>query len=158
MVPSQNAAVRPGSSRPRSWVPQKNGGRKKEKKSLIYMGCTSFGGPIAHLGYFREEFVVRLMDMVAMLSLSRHQCKQRLTSAVEVDTQFFFHPVNRCLAARWVSWPSRITYNRAVERLCRVSFECGARTEHSRSELAVQNTVTQRRRTSDWGQGPVAAD
>jgi putative chromate ion transporter len=28
---------------------------------LVYLrlGCTSFGGPIAHLGYFREEFVVR---------------------------------------------------------------------------------------------------
>jgi chromate transporter len=28
---------------------------------LIYLrlGCTSFGGPIAHLGYFRDEFVVR---------------------------------------------------------------------------------------------------
>lgn len=23
------------------------------------LGCTSFGGPIAHLGYFHEEFVVR---------------------------------------------------------------------------------------------------
>ena len=23
------------------------------------LGLTSFGGPIAHLGYFREEFVVR---------------------------------------------------------------------------------------------------
>ena len=23
------------------------------------LGCTSFGGPVAHLGYFREEFVVR---------------------------------------------------------------------------------------------------
>jgi chromate transporter len=28
---------------------------------LVYLrlGCSSFGGPIAHLGYFREEFVVR---------------------------------------------------------------------------------------------------
>ena len=23
------------------------------------LGCTSFGGPVAHLGYFREEFVHR---------------------------------------------------------------------------------------------------
>jgi len=27
---------------------------------FLRLGCTSFGGPIAHLGYFRDEFVVRL--------------------------------------------------------------------------------------------------
>lgn len=27
--------------------------------TFLRLGCTSFGGPIAHLGYFREEFVVR---------------------------------------------------------------------------------------------------
>jgi len=27
--------------------------------AFLRLGCTSFGGPIAHLGYFREEFVVR---------------------------------------------------------------------------------------------------
>ena len=27
--------------------------------AFLKLGCTSFGGPIAHLGYFREEFVVR---------------------------------------------------------------------------------------------------
>jgi chromate transporter len=27
--------------------------------SFLRLGCTSFGGPIAHLGYFRNEFVVR---------------------------------------------------------------------------------------------------
>ena len=26
---------------------------------FLMLGCTSFGGPIAHLGYFRDEFVVR---------------------------------------------------------------------------------------------------
>lgn len=26
---------------------------------FLRLGCTSFGGPIAHLGYFRDEFVVR---------------------------------------------------------------------------------------------------
>ena len=26
---------------------------------FLRLGLTSFGGPIAHLGYFREEFVVR---------------------------------------------------------------------------------------------------
>ena len=25
----------------------------------LRLGLTSFGGPIAHLGYFREEYVVR---------------------------------------------------------------------------------------------------
>lgn len=27
--------------------------------AFLRLGCTSFGGPIAHLGYFREEFVTR---------------------------------------------------------------------------------------------------
>lgn len=27
--------------------------------AFLRLGCTSFGGPIAHLGYFREEFVAR---------------------------------------------------------------------------------------------------
>jgi chromate transporter len=26
---------------------------------FLRLGCTSFGGPIAHLGYFRSEFVER---------------------------------------------------------------------------------------------------
>jgi len=25
----------------------------------LRLGCTSFGGPIAHLGYFREEYVLK---------------------------------------------------------------------------------------------------
>ena len=28
-------------------------------RAFLKLGCTSFGGPVAHLGYFREEFVVR---------------------------------------------------------------------------------------------------
>src|SRR5215471_5531616 len=27
--------------------------------AFLKLGVTSFGGPVAHLGYFREEFVVR---------------------------------------------------------------------------------------------------
>ncbi|MGA8033381.1 MAG: chromate transporter, partial [Casimicrobiaceae bacterium] len=27
--------------------------------AFLKLGCTSFGGPIAHLGYFRHEFVER---------------------------------------------------------------------------------------------------
>jgi len=27
--------------------------------AFLRLGLTSFGGPLAHLGYFREEFVVR---------------------------------------------------------------------------------------------------
>src|SRR5215469_12556677 len=30
---------------------------------FLRLGCTSFGGPVAHLGYFREEFVSRLRWM-----------------------------------------------------------------------------------------------
>jgi chromate transporter len=28
-------------------------------RAFLKLGLTSFGGPIAHIGYFREEFVVR---------------------------------------------------------------------------------------------------
>jgi len=28
-------------------------------RAFLKLGITSFGGPIAHIGYFREEFVVR---------------------------------------------------------------------------------------------------
>ena len=27
--------------------------------TFLTLGLTSFGGPVAHLGYFRDEFVVR---------------------------------------------------------------------------------------------------
>src|SRR3546814_2805211 len=27
--------------------------------AFLKLGCTSFGGPIAHLGYFRDELIVR---------------------------------------------------------------------------------------------------
>ena len=27
--------------------------------AFLRLGCTSFGGPVAHLGYFRAEFVGR---------------------------------------------------------------------------------------------------
>ncbi|MDA8528910.1 chromate transporter, partial [Opitutaceae bacterium] len=27
---------------------------------FLRLGCVSFGGPVAHLGYFREAFVTRL--------------------------------------------------------------------------------------------------
>jgi chromate transporter len=27
--------------------------------AFLSLGCTSFGGPVAHLGYFRTEFVAR---------------------------------------------------------------------------------------------------
>jgi len=30
---------------------------------FLKRGCTSFGGPLAHLGYFRDEFVVRHLDL-----------------------------------------------------------------------------------------------
>jgi chromate transporter len=44
---------------------------------FLRLGCTSFGGPIAHLGYFREEFVEKrkwlsehaYVDLVALCQL-----------------------------------------------------------------------------------------
>jgi chromate transporter len=35
------------------------GGRAEVFKTFLRLGLTSFGGPVAHLGYFRDEFVVR---------------------------------------------------------------------------------------------------
>ena len=36
------------------------GGRPREVfLAFLKRGCTSFGGPIAHLGYFQNEFVIR---------------------------------------------------------------------------------------------------
>jgi chromate transporter len=45
--------------------------------AFLKLGLTSFGGPVAHLGYFREEFVVRrkwvddkvYSDLVALCQL-----------------------------------------------------------------------------------------
>ena len=35
-------------------------GRVAEVLAAFFrVGCTSFGGPVAHLGYFRAEFVAR---------------------------------------------------------------------------------------------------
>ena len=58
----------PAPSRPRSGSPAEVLG------AFLRLGLTSFGGPIAHLGYFREEFVVRrrwvddasFVDLVAL--------------------------------------------------------------------------------------------
>ena len=40
--------------------------------AFLKLGLTSFGGPIAHLGYFREEFVVRRrwLDTIKPLPIS----------------------------------------------------------------------------------------
>jgi chromate transporter len=44
--------------------PEMTGGHSRSSPLTIFLsflrlGCTSFGGPIAHLGYFRNEFVLR---------------------------------------------------------------------------------------------------
>ena len=38
---------------------QKSGRPGEVFRAFLKLGCTSFGGPIAHLGYFQNEFVVR---------------------------------------------------------------------------------------------------
>lgn len=40
-------------------APTTNGTPGEVFRIFLRLGCTSFGGPIAHLGYFREEFVNR---------------------------------------------------------------------------------------------------
>ncbi len=58
---------------------------------FLRLGLTSFGGPIAHLGYFREEFVVRrkwldeqaYVDLVALCQFlpGRHRARSAFPSA-----------------------------------------------------------------------------
>ncbi|EBU7498256.1 chromate transporter, partial [Salmonella enterica subsp. enterica serovar Typhi] len=36
-----------------------SGGATEVFRAFLKLGLTSFGGPIAHLGYFRDEFVTR---------------------------------------------------------------------------------------------------
>ncbi|MGM0615671.1 MAG: chromate efflux transporter [Pseudomonadota bacterium] len=40
-------------------VASQSGGKKEVFKAFLLLGLTSFGGPVAHLGYFRHEFVKR---------------------------------------------------------------------------------------------------
>jgi chromate transporter len=50
---------------------------------FLKLGVSSFGGPIAHIGYFREEFVVRrrwlseqtLVDLVALCCRARPRAR-----------------------------------------------------------------------------------
>src|SRR5215813_13841674 len=47
---------RPGAS----WaMPAREGGFIEVFLAFLRLGLTSFGGPVAHLGYFRAEFVAR---------------------------------------------------------------------------------------------------
>lgn len=40
-------------------VPARRGSPLKVLRIFLKLGLTCFGGPIAHIGYFRDEFVVR---------------------------------------------------------------------------------------------------
>lgn len=42
---------------------RKRGSPLEVFRVFLLLGLTSFGGPVAHLGYFREAFVVRLQWM-----------------------------------------------------------------------------------------------
>jgi chromate transporter len=44
---------------PTSTIPAHQGSPGEVLSAFLKLGLTSFGGPIAHLGYFREEFVAR---------------------------------------------------------------------------------------------------
>jgi hypothetical protein len=56
-------------------------------RGALKLGLTSFGGPIAHLGYFRNEYVVRrkwldestYADLVALPRLRPPECRFGLT-------------------------------------------------------------------------------
>lgn len=62
---------------------------------ILKLGVTSFGGPIAHIGYFREEIVVRrrwlddaaYTDLVALCQfLSSSQARPAVKSGVRSDS------------------------------------------------------------------------
>jgi chromate transporter len=38
---------------------ERRGGAGEVLQAFLKLGLTSFGGPVAHLGYFRDEFVLR---------------------------------------------------------------------------------------------------
>jgi chromate transporter len=44
---------------PRAASPRKHGSAFEVLRAFLRLGLTSFGGPVAHLGYFRTEFVQR---------------------------------------------------------------------------------------------------
>ena len=56
--------------------------------AFLRLGLTSFGGPVAHIGYFRDEFVVRrhwlddraYADLVALCSCSCGRCRHGSSS------------------------------------------------------------------------------
>ena len=52
-------------------APNGNAGMGEVFRIFLRLGLTSFGGPIAHLGYFRREFVERLawMDETAFAGI-----------------------------------------------------------------------------------------
>ena len=63
--------------------------------TFLKLGLTSFGGPVAHLGYFREEFVVRrrclkeetYADLVALCQFLPGPASSRLVSVLASPSQ-----------------------------------------------------------------------
>ena len=58
--------------------------------AFLFLGCTSFGGPIAHIGYFREAFVTRrrwldadsFTDLLALCQLLPGPASSQLGMAI----------------------------------------------------------------------------
>ena len=59
-------------------------------RAFLRLGCTSFGGPVAHLGYFRDEFVKRrkwvderqFVDLVALCQFLPGPASSQVAMAV----------------------------------------------------------------------------
>ena len=47
---------------------------------FFVLGLTSFGGPVAHLGYFHERFVQRLLDVDGLQKTLQGLCQWRVDS------------------------------------------------------------------------------
>src|SRR5580658_3481785 len=75
--------------------------------AFLKLGCTSFGGPVAHLGYFRDEFVARrrwlderaYADLVALCQFLPGPASSQVALAIGLSRAGFMGA-----AAAWIGF------------------------------------------------------
>ena len=75
--------------------------------AFLKLGVTSFGGPIAHMGYFHDEFVVRhrWIDDAAYTDLGAALYNPLWTSSVKSSGDFALALVGFVLLTMWRAPP-----------------------------------------------------
>jgi chromate transporter len=76
---------------------------------FLRLGLTSFGGPIAHLGYFRDEFVTRRQwltersyaDLVALCQFLQGPASSQVGVALGLSRSGYAGALARSSALRW---------------------------------------------------------